>query len=261
VTTVSIIGTGNVGYHVHKMIAKLSDYEVVSICGTSIEKAKSIKAGKTASYIDNLNQVPKSDIVLLCVPDTKIKSIAKKLSKLSQLDRSVVAHTSGSVSSSHLSSCKKYGVFYPLQTFTKGQRMSYNIIPFCIHGNTSAVVKKLTVLASLISKDVRKVDDKARKEIHLSAVLVNNMVNHIIHLSQKRLSDQKIAADILLDKLLEQIYKFRDGTGINNTADVTALLDEAFMQKVAITFLQMGQTYFEALEARTEDEDLKFEII
>jgi len=63
------------------------------------------------------------------------------------------------------------------------------------------------------------------------------------------------------DKLLEQIYKFRDGTGINNTADVTALLDEAFMQKVAITFLQMGQTYFEALEARTEDEDLKFEII
>lgn len=206
-TTVSIIGTGNVGYHVHKMIAKLSDYEVVSICGTSIEKAKSIKAGKTASYIDNLNQVPKSDIVLLCVPDTKIKSIAKKLSKLSQLDRSVVAHTSGSVSSSHLSSCKKYGVFYPLQTFTKGQRMSYNIIPFCIHGNTSAVVKKLTVLASLISKDVRKVDDKARKEIHLSAVLVNNMVNHIIHLSQKRLSDQKIAADILLPLIKETVSK------------------------------------------------------
>lgn len=63
------------------------------------------------------------------------------------------------------------------------------------------------------------------------------------------------------DKLLEQIYKFRDGTAINNTTDVADLLDDAFMQKVAVTFQQMGETYFQALEAKSADEDLQFKII
>ncbi len=61
------------------------------------------------------------------------------------------------------------------------------------------------------------------------------------------------------DKLLEQIYKFRDGSGINTTSDIVELLDEVFLQQVDTTFKAMSQTYQAGLESRSDDED-EFEI-
>lgn len=62
------------------------------------------------------------------------------------------------------------------------------------------------------------------------------------------------------DKLFEQIYKFRDGAGINNTTDVEKLLTDDFITNVDEVFSQMGANYMTALESG-EDADLAFEII
>lgn len=63
------------------------------------------------------------------------------------------------------------------------------------------------------------------------------------------------------DRLLEQIYKFRDGSGIQNSADVEKLLTPAFMGKVAASFSTMQDTYQAGIEDMLADEGLGMEII
>ena len=44
----------------------------------------------------------------------------------------MVAHTSGSVGIYDLDKKLKRGVFYPLQTFTKGADVDFSTVPICI---------------------------------------------------------------------------------------------------------------------------------
>ena len=50
------------------------------------------------------------------------------------------------------------------------------------------------------------------------------------------------------DNLLEQTFKFRDGSGIEKTEDVMQLLDDEFMNSVKAGFISMNESRFQALE-------------
>lgn len=192
------------------MFSKSSIANLVGVCGRNSKKVLKILPGKRKSSIcvfDNIDDLPKVDLVVLAVSDTAIKSVSKKLYSNTNLKNSIIVHTSGSVSCSALSDHKKYGSYYPLQTFTKGRRMGYKTIPHCIFSCDEQTTKKLTVLAQSISNDVRQINDIERKQIHLSAVLVNNLVNHIIYLAQQRLECEKIESDILFPLIEETISK------------------------------------------------------
>ena len=85
--------------------------------------------------------------------------------------------------------------------------MTYNSIPFCINGTNKKTIKKLTELASAISESVQTVDDNQRKKIHLSAVIINNFINHLIYASEDLLECENIDPNILQPLLLETIKK------------------------------------------------------
>jgi len=55
--------------------------------------------------------------------------------------------------------------------------------------------------------------------------------------------------------LLEQTYKFRDGSGVNALADIEALLTEDFLSKVHSIFSDMAANRMDGLmSAHPEDE-------
>jgi len=213
--TINIIDTGNVAYHIAKMVYDTKEYHLVGVCGISLEKVDSLSLKKDTKKCDAIAELPLCDITIICVPDDKIRRVGLKISKVKSLAKSIVVHTSGSVSSTSLKACKKYGVWYPLQTFTKGQKMRYSDIPICITASSPTIKRRLKTMAQAISKDVRYISDKERKEIHLSAVLVNNMINHIIHLSGKRLEEKKIDADILFPLIQQTIKKLSSSSALD----------------------------------------------
>lgn len=57
------------------------------------------------------------------------------------------------------------------------------------------------------------------------------------------------------DKTLEQIYKFRDGSGISTLDDVHQYVNTEFLQAVASIFNQMGQIQHKRILERTQDDD------
>lgn len=206
---VSIIGTGNMAYHMVRALGRHESLTIAAICGTSAANARSIRTWSGTLCMADLSLVPACELVLLCVPDSQIATVSAGLAANSSLSDSLIAHTSGSVSSEVLRHHSSYGVFYPLQTFTKGQRMGYRSIPVCITGNSPVVRGTLTEVAAIVTRDVRHLTDEQRASVHLSAVVVNNLTNHLIHLATQRLEDQRIASDILYPLIHETVAKLQ----------------------------------------------------
>ncbi len=202
-----IIGSGNIAYHLTKALKK-NNVGLAGVYSRNKKEGQAIARMSKSAWHQKLKNIPTdADIYLVCVSDDAIQSIIESMPKSVRKSK-IIAHTSGSKSMSEtLNSCKNGGVFYPLQTFTKGNKMTYRSIPFCINGKNKKTINKLLKLAAAISDTVHQIDDNQRKNIHLSAVIINNFVNHLIMVSEDLLKSQDIDADILQPLLQETIKK------------------------------------------------------
>ena len=61
--------------------------------------------------------------------------------------------------------------------------------------------------------------------------------------------------------LLEQTFKFRDGSGIDNVDDVQEFLSEGFLEGVGNIFQQMFKCKVKSIEERLKDDNIFDEII
>lgn len=144
-----------------------------------------------------------TDLLILAIPDMHIDKLMDNLPPIN----GIVAHTSGFSSIDVLSSAANYGVFYPLQTFTKGRVISMTDIPFCIEGNNQETETLLIDLARELSNNVQLVNSEDRKHLHLAAVMVNNFTNHIYHIADDFLKENGINFRMLLPLIQETASK------------------------------------------------------
>lgn len=202
---ISIVGNGNVGSH---LIQAFDDngIEITHVFSTSatIEDFSSLKSD--VQIVHSVSELPANQLVLLCVPDDKIQSL------VAQLDKSTpVAYTSGSVDLASFDR-KNVGVFYPLQTFTKGKNLNIFEVPFFIESKDEAFAKQLFNLAWKLSRKVEYANSATRKKLHLAAVFVNNFTNHINHIAKKYLDANELEYQLLLPLLQETTQKLLEKT-------------------------------------------------
>lgn len=77
----------------------------------------------------------------------------------------------------------RHGVFYPMQTFSKQREVDFSRIPVFIEANNADDCRRLKVLASSLSSNVREADSAQRRALHLAAVFACNFTNHMHALS------------------------------------------------------------------------------
>jgi predicted short-subunit dehydrogenase-like oxidoreductase (DUF2520 family) len=149
---------------------------------------------------------PDNDLILLCIPDDRIAEVAKALTH----HRAVIAHTSGNTSIKYLSENKRYGVFYPLQTFSKERKVDMKQVPVCLEASDAETMDLLQSLAGMISESVHVMNSRQRKYLHLAAVLVSNFTNHLYGLASDFLADREIDFELLKPLILESAKKAVD---------------------------------------------------
>ncbi len=105
-----------------------------------------------AQPIADLSQIRQGeDLYLVSVTDDAIRPIAQRMKGFGGL----WAHTSGSVDADVLSDITDtYGVFYPLQTFTRGITVEMSEVPLYIEGSDAASRQSLLEIAGRISLSV-----------------------------------------------------------------------------------------------------------
>lgn len=199
----SIIGTGNVGFHLAKALTS-KGITVSHVFGRNKETVQEFKEIFGSTIVEEPNDLPIQQTIIVCVSDD---SIAPLLNELKQ--DYAVAYTSGAVNIDSLPHREKLGVFYPLQTFSKSIKLEYSSIPFFIESNNELFQNELFKLASSISTQVTLANSKQREDLHLSAVWVNNFTNHILYLAQDIAQKNKVDFNHLVPLLEETINKLK----------------------------------------------------
>lgn len=198
---VVIIGAGNVATHLYRTFSEVKEVEVVQVYNRNEKHLTFVKeAEKRVSKIDELQ---KADIYLLAIKDEAISEFASEMPETA----GIVAHTSGSEPMDSLRRFHNFGVFYPLQTFSKNKAIDFRNIPICLEANSEKNLQILKELAEKISEKIFEVNSEQRKALHLSAVFVNNFTNHLFAIASEYCRKNELPFDILRPLIKETVDK------------------------------------------------------
>ena len=200
-TSVVILGSGNVATHLYKAFSKAKNVSVNQWFNRSLKTIDAYK--NNVEITDDLSKLKDADIYILAVSDDAISDLSSKL----PFDNKLVVHTSGSVSVYDIDKKHKRGVLYPLQTFSKNAEMDFTNVPICIETIDKAYFPILKKLAKSIGSNAQKVNTDQRKVLHLAAVFVNNFTNQLYRIGHEITESEGAEFDILKPLILETAKK------------------------------------------------------
>src|SRR5690606_17637014 len=112
---IGIVGYGNVGSHLSQILANNPGVELSVYNRSSRDQQQSFP---NVQWVQHLGELASASTIILSASDDAIETVAKEL-RLQLHSNPLVCHTAGSVESDVLAPYfKRYGVLYPLQTFS-----------------------------------------------------------------------------------------------------------------------------------------------
>lgn len=150
-----------------------------------------------------------ADLYIFCLKDNALQEVIARVKP----NKGLWVHTAGSMPMNVFEGfASRFGVLYPLQTFSKGREICFDIIPFFLEANSEKEEKVLSKIASALSEHVQFLSSEKRKTLHLAAVFACNFTNHMYVMAGKILQEQNIPAEVLLPLINETAAKIHSMT-------------------------------------------------
>ena len=195
---ITLIGGGKLGKHLYKVLISVGQVQLLKWVLRSREESLTHEG---INVVNKIDQDEKCDIYLIAVSDNSIKEVVKLLPK-----DSFVVHTSGSISLKEIKR-DRAGVFYPIQTFSKGSDVNFTKIFVGLESKNSKDLIILKRLAKLIGSKYFDLNSSQREQLHLAAVLVNNFTNHLFAEANLICKKNNLPFDLLLPLIKETVQK------------------------------------------------------
>jgi predicted short-subunit dehydrogenase-like oxidoreductase (DUF2520 family) len=144
---------------------------------------------------------------IFSVKDAVLSGVLKKFPRFSGL----WVHTAGSLPLTIFAGySQRYGVFYPLQTFSKNREVHFENIPLFIEANNQGDEEILEAIASTLTEKVICLSSEKRKFLHLAAVFACNFTNHLYVQAAEIMEEQGLSPDLLFPLIRETAEKIKD---------------------------------------------------
>lgn len=198
------IGSGNLATQLATAL-KEKGITISQIYSRTSSNAAALADKLGASFTSDPSEIDEdADIYFYALKDNSLASFLKE----THLPDAMHVHTSGSVSLSVFrDSTMHYGVFYPLQTFSKNKSVDFSKIPICIEASNSDMQEELLGLAHLLTDKTYIINSDQRKILHLAAVFACNFSNYMYDIASEILSDVGFGFDILKPLIEETANK------------------------------------------------------
>lgn len=171
-----MIGAGNLASHLAPALQN-AGHEIVAVYSRTRLSAEGLAGKMGVPAIVNLEQMPKADVYVFSVRDDVLQTLVDHWCP--QHPEALFLHTAGSVPLSVFERvAQRYGVIYPMQTFSKAREVDFQRIPCFIEGSSPEVLSEIQSLARQISSQVIILNSEKRRMLHLAAVFACNFVNH-----------------------------------------------------------------------------------
>lgn len=207
---VTIIGAGNVATHLVKRLYE-KECVILQVFNRTLENAQILANQVGAEAINAPQKInDNADIYIVAISDDAIKNTVQELSPILPKNK-IIVHTSGATTSKVFESYfDNYGVFYPLQTFSKKRKVDFEQLPMCIDGSNDFTRNQLLMLAQAICPNIYHIDDKQRATLHIAAVFANNFANYLFTISEQIVTDENIPFSILRPLINETVAKISE---------------------------------------------------
>jgi len=194
--TFNIIGNGNIAWFFASTLLK-AKHHCTGIYARDVDAAKQLadhllvqKWGKPSDIEDG-----EAAICFVAISDSAIVDVVKALS----FKQTVIVHTAGAVSIDILnSSAKSYGVFWPIYSILKTNPPAHRNIPCAWEASDAKAQKYILEICHAITDELIEAKFEQRKWIHLSAVIGNNFINHLLSICDQICTNNHIPFSTVL---------------------------------------------------------------
>lgn len=201
-----LIGAGNVATHLGLSLQQ-KGCEVVQVYSRTSESASLLAGRLGVPYATSLAEVVcDADIYIVALKDAVFQELLPVIIK--GREKALFVHTAGSLPMSLWEGVvSRYGVLYPMQTFSKQRAVNFEEVSFFVEASGVEELDTLKGLAGLLSPRVYESNSEQRKYLHLSAVFACNFTNHMYALSAGLLEKYGMPFDAMLPLIDETARK------------------------------------------------------
>ena len=201
-----IIGSGNLATHL-SLALKTAGETLTQVYSPTRQHAQELAAKLSCGSCDHIDEIDKNaDLYILSIKDDALSNLAATICH--DRPEAVFIHTAGSVPMDIFKPyARRYGVLYPMQTFSKHRQVDFRPIPCFIEGSDEQTLLLIRALAERISDKVVEADSAKRRQLHLAAVLACNLTNHCYRLAERVLQEAQIDWQLFLPLIDETAKK------------------------------------------------------
>jgi len=203
-----ILGAGRLGCSLG-LALKASGYSLSAI--TCAHKASAQQSSRILDlpsfYSQPEEAVPQGNFIFICVPDSQIRPLVRKLSRV-EIDWSCrfVYQTSGLLSSSVLQPLKKLGArvasFHPIQSFSRKKTppAHWKDIFITLEGDKEAITAAREIIQRIGARPI-KLDSRNKALYHAACSLASNSLVSLISLASDLLEKAGLEKSLALEAL------------------------------------------------------------
>lgn len=202
--TFSIIGTGNIAWFLgNRLVA--GHHRCTGVYGRNADKARELagallsdKYGEISDFRDG-----DADICFLTVSDAAIAGVSLQL----RLKETVLVHTAGAVGLDAIdAAAQDRAVLWPVYSITKNNLPVHRNVPCAWEASSPRAARFVQSAAHAVTDQYFEAKYEQRKWLHLSAVIGNNFVNHLMAICEQICKENKLEFSVLTP-ILEQTFE------------------------------------------------------
>lgn len=208
-TPIVFIGAGNLATNLAKALYR-KGFRIVQVYSRTEESAHALAGVVEAEYTTNLQEVSKeASLYIVSLKDDVLVELLPQITEGKQ--DALLVHTAGSIPMNIWEGhALRYGVFYPMQTFSKQREVDFKEVPFFIEALRTEDIDLLKAVAGTLSEKVYEASSEQRRSLHLAAVFTCNFTNHLYALAARLLEEYNLPFDVMLPLIDETAHKVHE---------------------------------------------------
>lgn len=201
----SIIGTGNVAWHLTQMLSA-AGHQCLQMGGRSPHAEEWMQG----SYTQDLDRIStENDVVFVAVKDDAIAEVSSKLHPAL-----LVVHMSGATTIDVIQHTRR-GVVWPIQSMRKGVVSDHTLTPFLVDGSSPEIIAMLLHVFQAISQTTFAANDRQRAQAHMATVFANNFTTQLLEITRELLAEQNLPLSISLPSVRDLMQKLYSQTPLD----------------------------------------------
>ncbi len=193
--TFSIIGTGNIAWFFGKRIAA-AGHSCVGVYGRNTEEVSVLADALLSKRHGTVNEIRDgdADVCFLAVSDLAIAPIAAGIS----FKQTILVHMAGALTLDVISgAAADYAILWPVYSIVKNNTPGHRGIPCAWEVSSDRAKRFVLEMGHAITDHLFEAGSDQRKWLHLSAVMTNNFINHLLAINEKICADNKLPGNTL----------------------------------------------------------------